>query len=117
MTPELAYLGHFLMAAIMLHYGIRGRRGRLSPRGPGIRTPETLASREAFDTANRAAGPWMIAASAPWFVTGTILFITRGTAYRPFTLAAVVAMFVLAGTGFVVGARAARDAGPQSGHH
>ena len=111
MTPELAYLGHLLVAGIMLNYGLRGRRGRLTPRGPGIRTPETLASREAFDAANRAASPWMIAASAPWFITATILFASEGADYRPLTIASIVAMFVLAGIGFNVGAKAARDEG------
>lgn len=109
MTPELAYLGHLLVAGIMLNYGLRGRRGRLTPRGPGIRTPETLSSREAFDTANRAASPWMIAASGPWFVTATVLFASQGEDHRPLTIAAIVAWFVLAGIGFNIGAKSARD--------
>lgn len=108
MTPQLAYLGHLLVAAIMLNYGIRGRRGRLSPRGPGIRTPDTLASREAFDTANRVASPWMIAAAAPWFISATILFASGGASYRPLTIAAIAAMVVFAAIGYISGARAAR---------
>lgn len=108
MTPELAFLGHLLVAAIMLHYGLRGRRGRLTPRGPGIRTPETLASPAAFEAANRAASPWMIASSAPWFVTATLLVASGGVLYRPLTIGAAVVMIVLAGIGFNVGAKAAR---------
>ncbi len=109
MDTQFAYLGHLLVAAIMLHYGIRGRRGRLKPRGPGIRTPDTLASKEAFDAANRAASPWMIAAAMPWFVTATLLFAAGGADQRPLTIAAIVVMVVLAGIGFNVGARAARE--------
>lgn len=66
-------LVHLVIGGVLLWVGVRGWQGTLSTEGPGIRTPRTLASPEAWRTANRAGAPWLIAAGALAVTAGLLL--------------------------------------------
>ena len=98
-----------LGGAALLALGFRGLRGRL-PRNTyvGVRTPAAMRSEQAFELANRAAGPAMLGAGAIAALSG----IAQPMLPTGFTVAMVAVIgllgaFALMTVGGVVGNRAA----------
>lgn len=98
-----------LGGAALLTLGLRGLRGRL-PRNTyvGVRTPAAMRSEEAFELANRAAGPAMASAGVVAALSG----IAQPMLATGFTVAMVaiigsVGAFALMIMGGVAGNRAA----------
>jgi uncharacterized membrane protein len=78
------FLGPLLIGAgaLVAAVAVQGWRGRLPRnRGAGIRTPATLASDETWDTAHRAAGPWMAIGSLGSIVPGIIVLFRPSNAF------------------------------------
>lgn len=71
-------LVHLIVGGALLWTGIRGWQGTLTMDGPGIRTPRTLASDDAWRTANRAGGPWLTAAGGLAVAAGLLLILLGG---------------------------------------
>ncbi|SEG85081.1 SdpI/YhfL protein family protein [Saccharopolyspora kobensis] len=95
-------------AALML-LGFRGLRGQL-PRNRyvGVRTPAAMSSDQAFEVANRAAGPAMLAGGAAAVLAGASLPMLASTfSVVMISVFGLVGAFVLMTAGGVLGNRAA----------
>ncbi|EME15516.1 hypothetical protein G419_23559 [Rhodococcus triatomae BKS 15-14] len=103
----------FVVAVAVGGVAAAAMTGRLPRnRWAGVRTPETLASEEAFQLANRVAGP-TLAVSALLLVIGGVGALTLGTVGGLGVAAlAVVVALVAAAYGGTAGARAAAAAAP-----
>lgn len=98
-----------LGGAALLLLGFRGLRGQL-PRNRyvGVRTPAAMSSDQAFEVANRAAGPAMLAGGAAAVLAGLSLPMLASTfSVVMIAVLGLVGAFVLMTVGGVVGNRAA----------
>ncbi|MFC7342555.1 SdpI family protein [Saccharopolyspora griseoalba] len=98
-----------LGGAALLTLGFRGLRGRL-PRNTyvGVRTPAAMRSEEAFELANRAAGPAMLGAGGVAVLSGVAMpALATGFTVAMVAVIGLVGAFALMTVGGVVGNRAA----------
>ncbi|MFT7601779.1 MAG: putative membrane protein [Acidimicrobiales bacterium] len=87
----LLIAGGLLVAAV----AIQGLRGSLARnRGAGIRTPQTLASDEAWDVAHRTGGIWMLVGAFGSIIPGIVVL------FRPSNGTAT--LVIMAGMGIMV---------------
>lgn len=98
-----------LGGAALLLLGFRGLRGSLPLNTyVGVRTPAAMRSEEAFELANRAAGPAMLAAGAIAALAGASMpALASGFSVAMVAVLGLVGAFVLMTLGGVVGNRAA----------
>ncbi|MGP4018639.1 SdpI family protein [Saccharopolyspora sp. 5N708] len=98
-----------LGGAALLFLGFRGLRGQL-PRNRyvGVRTPAAMRSEDAFELANRAAGPAMLAGGAVAVLAGASLPMLAATfSVVMVAVIGLVGAFALMTVGGVIGDRAA----------
>ncbi|KAA5836242.1 SdpI family protein [Saccharopolyspora hirsuta] len=98
-----------LGGAALLLLGFRGLRGQL-PRNRyvGVRTPAAMSSDEAFELANRAAAPAMLAGGAAAVLAGVSVPMLASTfSVVMISVLGLVGAFALMTAGGVVGNRAA----------
>ncbi|MFD4470251.1 SdpI family protein [Rhodococcus sp. NPDC058505] len=103
----------FVVAVVVGGVAVAGMTGRLPRnRWAGVRTPDTLASEEAFTLANRIAGPTLAAAALLLVIGGVGALALPTVGGLAVAAVAVVAALVTAGYGGAIGARAAAAAAP-----
>ncbi|MCI2423595.1 SdpI family protein [Saccharopolyspora sp. K220] len=98
-----------LGGAALLLLGFRGLRGQL-PRNRyvGVRTPAAMRSEEAFELANRAAGPAMLAGGAVAVLAGASLpMLAAAFSVVMVAVLGLIGAFALMTVGGVIGDRAA----------
>jgi uncharacterized membrane protein len=98
-----------LGGAALLFLGFRGLRGQLvRNRYVGVRTPAAMRSEDAFELANRAAGPAMLAGGAIAVLAGVSMPMLAATSSVVMVAVfGLVGAFALMTVGGVVGNRAA----------
>lgn len=109
-----------LGGAALLLLGFRGLRGSLPLNTyVGVRTPAAMRSEEAFELANRAAGPAMLAGGGIAVLAGASLpALASGFSVAMVAVLGLVGAFALMTVGGVVGNRAAEtvpDPAPTGG--
>ncbi len=103
----------FVVALLVGGVAVAGMTGRLPRnRWAGVRTPDTLASEETFQLANRIAGPTLAAAALLLVIGGAGVLALGTVGGLAVAAVAIVAALVTAGYGGTVGARAAAAAAP-----
>jgi hypothetical protein len=97
---------------IVVWVAIRGWEGRLSRDGAvGVRTPSTMRSDAAFESANKAAAPLAGAGGGVLAICGVLGVVFPRHFAGVFIFGGVGALLVLCLLGAAVGVRAARSAG------
>ena len=104
-----------IIGGVLLWTGVRGWQQLLSMEGPGIRTPKTLASEDAWRRANRAGGGWLAAGGAITVLAGLLHVVAGNSGYASwFTLGGAGGAIVLAIVAYRVAVRAVKDDKPDS---
>ncbi|MGI8309202.1 SdpI family protein [Saccharopolyspora sp. ASAGF58] len=100
-----------LGGAALLFLGFRGLRGQLTRnRYIGVRTPAAMRSEDAFELANRAAAPAMLAGGAIAVLAGVSLPMLAATSSVVMVAVfGLIGAFALMTVGGVVGNRAAES--------
>jgi uncharacterized membrane protein len=98
-------------AALLGWVAVRASAGRLDRnRRVGIRTPRTLGSDEAWRTAHRVAGPWLLAGAVAIAVPGAALLARPTNALGTLLVLTGSGLLVaLVAVGALLGDRAAAD--------
>ena len=108
LVPAIAEV---IAGLVVVWAAIRMRQGRVSRNSAvGVRTPSTMRSDAAFETANRAAAPWAAAGGALLAVCGLAAAIVPKYLAGAFIFGGVAAFLVLCLLGAATGVRASRSA-------
>src|ERR1700683_851866 len=98
-----------LAGFIIVWVAIRGWQGRLPRNGAvGVRTPSTMRSDAAFETANKAAAPWAGAGGAILAVCGVLAAVLPRPLGGVFIFGGVGVFLVFCVLGAASGVRASR---------
>jgi uncharacterized membrane protein len=99
-----------LAGFIIVWVAIRGWQGRLPRNGAvGVRTPSTMRSDAAFETANKAAAPLAAAGGAVLVACGVLAAVLPRHLFGGFVFGGVGVFLVLCLLGAVTGVRASRS--------
>jgi hypothetical protein len=100
-----------LAGLIVVWVAVRMRQGRVA-RGSavGVRTPSTMRSDAAFETANKAAAPLAGAGGAVLAVCGVLAAIVPRHLFGGFVFGGLGVFLILCLLGAAIGVRAARTA-------
>ena len=107
LVPAIAEV---LAGLIVVWLAIRMRQGRVA-RGSavGVRTPSTMRSDAAFETANKAAAPWAGAGGAILAVCGVLAAALPKHLFGVFVFGGMGVFLVLCLLGAATGVRASRS--------
>lgn len=104
------------LAVVVAGVGAAGLTGRLPRnRWVGIRTAESVRDDDAFQLANRVAGPTMLAGAALLVIAGFAALTLDGVFAIAAVVVAVAAAMITAGVGGSLGSRAAAALEPAGG--
>ena len=99
-----------LAGFIIVWVAIRGWQGRLRRNGAvGVRTPSTMRSDAAFETANKAAAPLAGAGGAVLAVCGVLAAVVPKHLFGAFVFGGVGVFLVFCLLGAATGVRASRS--------
>jgi uncharacterized membrane protein len=105
-------IAEVLAGLVILWFAVRLRQGRISrDSAVGVRTPSTMRSDAAFETANKAAAPLTGAGGVVMAVCGVLGAVFPRHLAGAFIFGGVGVFLVLCLLGAAVGVRAARPVG------